>query len=68
VLKRQRDARKKWTARLARSDGANDARCANCDAVVPAGPSESGYSAAGVQEHTWHCAACGYRWSTSGEV
>jgi hypothetical protein len=47
VPKRQRGARKKWTARVARSDGANEARCANCDACVPAGPSESGYSAAG---------------------
>ena len=68
MLKQQRDVRKKWTARLARSDGANDGRCANCDARVPAGPSEPGYSAAGAQEHTWHCAACGYQWNTSGEL
>jgi hypothetical protein len=68
VLKQERDARKKWTARLARRDGTTDARCANCDAHVPAGPAESGYSAAGVEEHTWHCAACGNQWNTSGAV
>jgi hypothetical protein len=67
VLKQQRDALKKWTARLARRDGANDARCANCDANAPAGPCESGYSAAGVLGHTWNCVACGNRWRTSAE-
>jgi len=67
VMKQQRDARKTWTARLARSDRANDARCANCNASVPVEPCESGYSAAGVLEHTWHCVACGNRWGTSVE-
>ena len=68
MLKQRRDARKKWTARLARSDGENDARCAHCNASAPADPCESGYSAAGVLERTWQCVACGNRWSTSAEA
>ena len=67
-MKQQRDARKKWTARLARSDRAADARCANCNAGAPAEPCESGHSAAGVLEHTWQCVVCGNRWRTSAEV
>jgi hypothetical protein len=68
VLKQQRDARKKWTGRLARRDGANDARCASCNAGAPPEPRESGYSAAGMLEHTWQCVACGHRWRTSAEA
>lgn len=64
MLKQQRDARKKWVARVARRDGANDARCANCNASAPAEPCESGYGPAGVLEHVWHCVACGNRWRT----
>ena len=67
MLKQQRDVQKKWTARLACSEGASDARCANCNAIVPAEPCESGYTAAGILEHIWHCVACGNQWSTSAE-
>jgi hypothetical protein len=68
VLKQRRDARKKWTVRLARSDRANNARCANCDAGAPPEPRESGYSTAGLLEHTWQCVACGNRWRTAAEA
>jgi uncharacterized protein with PIN domain len=67
-MKQRRDARKKWTARLARSDRADDARCANCNASAPAEPCESDHSAAGLPEHTWQCVACGNRWRTSAEI
>jgi transposase-like protein len=65
VTQKQRAALKKWTARLARSDRADDARCANCNACAPDGPCETGYSAAGVLERRWKCTACGNQWSTS---
>jgi hypothetical protein len=67
-MTQRRAARKTWTVRLARSDRAGDARCASCDAGAPAGPCESGYTAAGLLEHTWQCVACGNRWRTSAQV
>jgi hypothetical protein len=67
VTAQQRAARKKWIARLARRDRADDAHCANCDAGAPTGPCETGYSAAGVLEHRWQCPACGNQWSTPAE-
>jgi hypothetical protein len=68
VTEQQSDARKKWIARLARSDEANDARCANCNVSAPAGPCEIGYSPAGVLEGRWQCTACGNQWRTSAEA
>jgi transposase-like protein len=68
VTQQQRAAQRKWTVRLARSDGANDARCANCNACAPVGPCETGYSAAGVLERHWRCTACGNQWKTSART
>jgi hypothetical protein len=68
VMKQQRDARKKWTARLSHGDRASNARYANCNASVPVGPCGSDYSATGMLEHTWQCVACGNRWTTAAKA